>query len=302
MVTSPFISPQGNLSMSNMIEYILDQVGWRWTFRIFCGILLIVGIICCTFYIAPKTDEQCVVVLDEKTKRISKRPTNGHLFCFPEFWLFSLSTLCVSVALVFQYVNMASFLESIGLTDQKSATGITLIACGEVFAKIVIMVFASCISFPLIYCLPVSLLVSSILSITLTQTKNTFAIFLISVCYGIPRGVYNGLQFISAMEVFGASRSKTSAKVVMVSSGIGNLAGPFIHGSLYDASGSYYPALYLCTALFFVSSFTMLLTPLWQKYFAPERYMVDYRLESEVKEYQQCSAEYEHLEQMITVV
>ncbi|XP_033116968.1 monocarboxylate transporter 9-like isoform X2 [Anneissia japonica] len=225
----------GNLSMSNLVEYILEQVGWRWTFRIFAAILLLVGIGCCSFFGAPNCVEKNV---EKNVKKKELKAPSGHLLCFPEAWLFSFATVSAAVAMAFQYVNM---------------------------------------------------------------TTNIFAVFFISFCYGMPRGIFNALQLAVGLEVFGTSRSKTSANLLLFWSGIGYLAGPYIHGSLYDASGSYYPALYICTALFFVSSFTTLLTPLWQKYFAPVRYMVDYRLQNAAQEYRHQSTEPVY-EQMISVV
>ncbi|XP_033116890.1 monocarboxylate transporter 3-like isoform X1 [Anneissia japonica] len=288
----------GNLSMSNLVEYILEQVGWRWTFRIFAAILLLVGIGCCSFFGAPNCVEKNV---EKNVKKKELKAPSGHLLCFPEAWLFSFATVSAAVAMAFQYVNMASFFEFIGLSDQKSATGISCSAFGDSFAKVLFIMAAPCISFPLIYCIPVCLLVSSVLCFALTQTTNIFAVFFISFCYGMPRGIFNALQLAVGLEVFGTSRSKTSANLLLFWSGIGYLAGPYIHGSLYDASGSYYPALYICTALFFVSSFTTLLTPLWQKYFAPVRYMVDYRLQNAAQEYRHQSTEPVY-EQMISVV
>ncbi|XP_071955476.1 monocarboxylate transporter 13-like [Antedon mediterranea] len=293
----------GNLSMSNLIEYVIQQIGWRWTFRIFALILLVVETICCSFLASKKVCDHNIEDKDTKNKITKREPTaTRHVICWPEVWLFSIATLSYCIAMVFHYVNMGSFFESIGLVDQMSATGIMLMALGDASAKILIIFAAPCIVIPLIYTLPVCILVSAIMSLALTWTRNPIVIFVLSFCTGLPRGVYNALQFPSGLEIFGTNKSKTTVNVLHIWNGLGSLVGPFIFGSLYDASGTYYLALYLCSALYVLSCITMLLTPLYQKYFAPSRYLVDTKKKNVAEIYHNLAIEYVYLEEKITVV
>ncbi|XP_033125775.1 monocarboxylate transporter 11-like [Anneissia japonica] len=264
------------LGLSPAIEKLLSLYGWRWTLRIQGTVICLVGLLACIVLKKPP-----VWKTSEKEDKKSKKCHSGQLMAvlkLPETWIFSMSTFLTGVASTFLYVYIGSYIVSKGLSEEQSATGMMLIGCGSLAVCLIGSILINRICFPVIYLIPVVCVLKACTFTIMTFVQTFRSVNIMCLVIGVLRTGYNILLVPPAVELLGTSRALEATTIAISSLGFGYFSGSYVSGKMFDAFGSYDIALYICAALYITSATLALIAPLYQRYFVPDRYMVDIKV------------------------
>ena len=89
--------------------------------------------------------------------------------------------------------------------------------------------------------------------ISVTDTSQPWLLYVYAGCFGYGAGLYLPAFFAGVADIFHGKHYGAIAGLSLTGAGIGGVIGPWFGGYMYDISGSYVSAFYLCIASFILS-------------------------------------------------
>jgi MFS family permease len=220
----------GTLLVPPLAAALIDDHGWRWTYRAFAfvsvGALLVVALLS---FRPPRVVEQAP--LDLRTV------IRLRLFR----WLY-VSALLMSLALFVPFVFLVSYAKDHGITEGHAATLVSFLGLGSLAGRLVLGIFAGRLGVLRLY---VGCFLVLAASFALWAVGGgAFAILAtFAVVLGIAYGGYVALSPAVMAELFGLASLGAVLGASYTAGGIGGLVGPPAAGWLIDTTGSYVPAI-----------------------------------------------------------
>ncbi|XP_041469417.1 uncharacterized protein LOC121419151 isoform X2 [Lytechinus variegatus] len=184
---------------------------------------------CDEYEISPFTvkDNDGIKALSELTKDKDRSMLwrIGKALTFPDLWMASLSYILIGIGSCFFYVNVISYLMSVGFDEQIGVQFVSFMALSSLVGKVLLVVIGEYVPFPRIYLEVISNLICIIALISFMFVTSVIPLMCIAI------------------------------------------------GQSIDQTGSYESALLAFVGVFATSGVLLLLTPLYQRYFAPERFV-----------------------------
>ncbi|XP_033105237.1 monocarboxylate transporter 13-like isoform X2 [Anneissia japonica] len=157
----------GIMATSQILEFLFNILGWRGALRVMAAIILPVGLVCCAFLKSPPrnstadyktvqnieeaypskkleaevyTDTKKVyleVVFEEHESKSFSRKFIKFLTTI-ECWLVIFSYTGMGIAVVFSYVNLASYMKTVGFSDDQGSAAIGIMGGADLLGRLVI--------------------------------------------------------------------------------------------------------------------------------------------------------------------
>ncbi|OWF53663.1 uncharacterized protein LOC110446130 [Mizuhopecten yessoensis] len=233
-------SSVGTLVMAPLSQCLIDNIGWRNTFRVFTGSCLCCAL--CGAFIVP---------LDEDTKRQAMTSESVDMSAFRRvlkelrlwknrvFIVWTLAITSVMFGFYIPYVHLVSYAEDIGIPPERGSIFVMLLgastAIGRIsFGKIVQLGFLN-----RIHMHQISMVITGtgVMLLPMIKTFSGIAVYVIVV--GLVDGCYVVLLPVLTTSLMGAENTVIAWCFLVGTSSITFTLGPPVAGALYDALGSY---------------------------------------------------------------
>nr|XP_018671592.1 monocarboxylate transporter 5-like isoform X2 [Ciona intestinalis] len=272
--------------LSNVIsEVIVTKLGWRHRFQIFASIIFVVGLPCvATFKPAIEStssrEENSDTIVITKSNRCEALIT---LCKTPAFYLWLFATLCWSVSYYLPSVFLIDYMESIGIPSATGAWVLTAYGVtsfvGRILAAVIgekIMAYGSmfgedsCRRFSLASVYVVCSVIAGLVTMLTPQWKYLGVVYAYVIVIGCTTSALQSVMFASTMQFFGDKLGIDVWGYANLTLAIGMVTGPVVSGAIYDVTGSYVSALYMCGGLFFACAFTTSILPIVLRHSPPK--------------------------------
>ncbi|XP_063971103.1 uncharacterized protein LOC129282396 isoform X2 [Lytechinus pictus] len=191
---------------------------------------------------------------------------------FPEIWMISIATILNGIGDCFYYVNAISYLVSVGFKEQNGVQFVSFTAVSIFVFKVVLVFIGEHLPFPRIFIQVISNVISIIVWILLMVVRSVIPVYCTAVVAGLTIAITNVVTFSLAPDFFGQERAMETSSVIFFCYGTGYLLGSLV-GQSIDNTGSYKGALCAFIGMYVTSGILLLLAPLYQRIFAPERFV-----------------------------
>ncbi|XP_070576842.1 monocarboxylate transporter 10-like isoform X2 [Ptychodera flava] len=271
----------GSLVFNPLIEVLCARVGWRYTFRILCGVVAVVGIPCVlTYSPAPierpwkklESAEGQKKSLMENSPEEQEKPTfREYIKTFlealqaPGMWLWIFGNILANLSLIFPFVNMIKFMTTIGIPEFQGALTLTAMGVTDLLGRTISSLIGDRIPFHVVYLYPLSSLVMALGIFSLLMISSFPGMVIFASGFGFFIGVFNSMLFKACMDLFGSEILAEAWTLTYVASGIGIMVGPSIAGATYDHTQSFTIAFYIGGGLCILGALVFIAIPLVQK-------------------------------------
>lgn len=89
--------------------------------------------------------------------------------------------------------------------------------------------------------------------LSVKDTSRPWLLYVYAVCFGYGAGLFSPTIFVGAADIFHGPRFGSITGLMLCGMGVGGAIGPWIGGYLYDVSGTYSYAFFLCLICFLLS-------------------------------------------------
>ncbi|MBK7261730.1 MAG: MFS transporter [Rubrivivax sp.] len=247
----------GTLVVPLAIAALLLRMDWRGTLQALAAGVLLLGLAATVLLRrAPAATAQ--------GGRAVAGHTLGQSLRSPSFrWLY-LMCLLASPSMFVPFAHVSAAARDLGVSDVRAVGLVGLIGIGSLTGRFAIGALADRIGRPITLMLMQVSLGASLALWGLAGGYPAFAVF--ALWMGLSYGGIVSLMPALCMDFFGARAVSSIIGVLYTGAALGNLAGPWVAGWVFDRSGSYQAVIWGCIAL---SALATLAT--WQAVKPPAR-------------------------------
>lgn len=163
------------------------------------------------------------------------------------FWFFSAVLICFFFFFQVIVVHIIPHATDIGISPLIAATILSLISAIGIISRLSMGFIADRIGGRL--ALTICLILQTIALAWLLIAKETWALYLFAIVFGIGQGGIMPIQMMVTAELFGLKSLGMLGGALMLFGYSGMALGPILAGSIFDASGSYSIAFITCIIL-----------------------------------------------------
>ncbi len=163
------------------------------------------------------------------------------------FWFFSAVLICFFFFFQVIVVHIIPHATDIGISPLIAATILSLISAIGIISRLSMGFIADRIGGRL--ALTICLILQTIALAWLLIAKETWALYLFAIVFGIGQGGIMPIQMMVTAELFGLKSLGMLGGALMLFGYSGMALGPILAGSIFDASGSYNMAFIICIIL-----------------------------------------------------
>ncbi|XP_022090342.1 monocarboxylate transporter 12-like [Acanthaster planci] len=272
-------SSAGLMIIAPLMESLLESIGLHNTLRAFAGVVLLSALSTFTFRPSPAEKRRMSVIqvpptaLDQDTCNWApaepaapwKPPVHAkktfresmavfsRILRSPDMWILGVVGLTLCLASTFTYLNMVSFLNTLGLSVKTSAFTLSMMGVGEFVGTALSTLLGDRVPLLKMEVLAIVSLVAAMVTAALTVVTVYPGVLTLVIVMGMCRAVYNLMVFPSVIECMGRHWKLESCAFCSMMCGIGYLPGGVLGGALFDATGSYLYSLLVCIALYLIT-------------------------------------------------
>ena len=240
-------------------EFVISQFGWRHAYFVLAGTvaILLVPLYLLFFYHRPEdkglkpygTDEVTPKQLDNGGRNALQDWTLGRAIKTYRLWLLAISfALFWGFSCYLVLAHQVQFTEDVGYTATFAAyifalfgifqaTGQALSGISDWFGREKVITVA------------VALTVGALTAlILLKDTSQAWLLYIYATSFGLGAGLFAPTLFTGAADIFHGRHFGAITGLILTGLGVGGVIGPWVGGYIYDVTGSYLSAFYLCIA------------------------------------------------------
>ena len=246
-------------------EFVISQVGWRHAFFVLAGTLVVfpLPLYGLLFHYRPENKglkaygtTELPDAKDLTAEGVVKEPasrdwTLGQAMKTYQLWLLVLSwSLYWGVGCYQVLAHQVKFAEDAGYSSMFAASvfglfGICMVV-GQLSASI-----SDWIGREITITLAAILVIGGLVALmSVRDTSQPWLLYLYATCFGFGAGLYLPAIAAGAADIFHGRHFGGIAGLLLTGMGVGGAIGPWLGGYMYDISGSYRIAFFLCIACF----------------------------------------------------
>lgn len=232
----------GQLIMSPLITYLVEEYGWRISFMILGGLVLTIVIIAAQFLRQDIAQEEPDTAVNTKTAQAHQTPIKdfsvGEAFHTVQFWMIAILFFCFGFCLFTIQVHIVPYVTDTGFPAQTAALVLSTIGAASVIGRSAGGALGDIIGNAKAFIVAFALMLISL--IILVPCNQIWCFFIIAVIFGIAYG--NGVAQESPIiaGAFGLKYHGLIFGLLGVMYAIGAATGPILAGYLFDISASYH--------------------------------------------------------------
>ncbi|XP_071481877.1 monocarboxylate transporter 9-like [Diadema antillarum] len=191
------------------------------------------------------------------------------VLAYPELWSFTIAVFIYGIGDCFYFVNMVSYMMSVGFSEQDGAKVVFVIGISNFVCKLTLSFLGEYLPFPRLFLMPIYSALTVSIMVAILFIRSLVPMIAVAVVIG---GVLNSsLTFFTIpSEFFGPNRALETWGVILFAYGTGYFVGSFI-GQSIDATGSYRNAIWAFIGLHIASGMLFISAPVYQYFFAKDR-------------------------------
>ena len=258
----------GGLSFTFVLftEFVISKVGWRYTFFIIAGILIVVLLPLYLFFMYYRPEDKgmkaygsaetavanhLVIESSKGTNPLSNEWTLRSAMKTYQLWLLVIS--------YFLFWGLAGYLIQAHQVKFAVDMGYSSAFAASIFALFGICTVAGLLSASLsdwlgrekTITLSTIIAFGSVLALlSVRDNSQPWLLYLYATCFGYANGLYWPTIHASAADIFRGRNFGAIAGLLVTGVGTGGIIGPWLGGYIYDISGSYFSAFSLCLVCF----------------------------------------------------
>jgi MFS transporter, OFA family, oxalate/formate antiporter len=239
----------GNMAMPLIFSLVIDRVGWRISFVIMAGIVL-VGTFAAARFVRRDPSEMGLlpygfdeVNTDRTIYQTEGVPLSGAIRT-RQFWLLSFISFCDLFLFNSVTVHIVIHAMDMGISATKAASVISVASGVCIFGRVII---GSCGD--RYGCKPtfmVCIIMAMVGFMLLIVAKSLWMLYLFAGIFGFGLWSSGGLVPPLIAKLFGLKSHGAIYGSIFISGATGGALGPVIVGYLFDVTGSYVPAFVVC--------------------------------------------------------
>ena len=216
----------GTLVGPPLANRLIEEYGWRSTYRIF-AVIAVVGLLIAAALVARAPIAVGQAPLDL-----------GLVVRQPIFRSLYISGLLMTIALFVPFVFLAPYAEDHGVSDGAAASLVSFLGVGSLAGRLVLAPLAGRLGVLVLYQLCFVVLGASFL-IWLAGGGRFVVLATFAVVLGLSYGGYVALSPAATAELFGLAGLGAVLGALYTAGGIGGLIGPPVAGAVIDSAGGY---------------------------------------------------------------
>jgi len=258
----------GTFTYPPLIQFLMNQYGWRGTLQICGGITLNLVVCAALLREIPKANIQPKAFFPKNkldTLPQIKAILNFQIFKDIGYSMLCLNTLFVSFGLSTVYVHLSSYSESLDFSKYQSNLLITTIGASNLVGRIA---FGLANQFPIVNAMDLYFLgwfCSGLATILITFAPYYCTLQIYAAIFGFFTSVFGTILPQVIVERVGVDKITNGYGYVLVFMAIGSLAGAPCAGMIYETYKIYDVSLYIGGGLLVLASFCMLVPRLVYK-------------------------------------
>ncbi len=244
----------GGMALTPLMQWLISSFGWRQAFFV-AGLLSIAIVVPLTRYMKQSPQKAGLKPYGiEKVTPGNKPATSGssditfrQVTRTSRFWLNSIIMFCFSFCLAISDTQLPSHATDIGLSAIAAANIVAVISgigiggklsigflSGKKGSRIALALYLACVATSMVI---------------LLFARNTIALYTFALIFGFGAGGVIAIQAAVAAELYGLKYLSVIYAGIMLFGTIGKALGPIVAGSIFDRTGSYFPAFLVGTIL-----------------------------------------------------
>ena len=255
----------GTLLIPPLANYMVATSGWRTSYLLLGGIILVVLVIAAQFL---KRDPSKAGLRPYGVYRIQEEALSAairgislrEVVAGRQFWMFNTISFCLGFSIYIVVVHIVPHMIDLGASDATAATVLSTIGGGAIIGRLLLGAMGDKVGNR--YATATGFFILAVAFVPLIGAKQIWMLYLLAVLLGIAwaSGVTHP-PFIA--DLFGLGGHGFMLGFATVGYTIGGALGPVLGGYIFDATGSYSLAFILCAVLAAISVVvTLLLKPM----------------------------------------
>ncbi|MFT4595900.1 MAG: MFS family permease [Paracrocinitomix sp.] len=234
----------GTLIGPPIAEALIDENGWRWTYRFFAAACLVsLLVVAALAFRAPRAADQNPLDL----RAVLRSPVFKSMY---------LAGFLMTLALFVPFVFLLPYAEEQGISTSAAAALLSILGIGSMAGRLVLGMFVNRVGLMRLYQISFGILGGSF-AIWLFGGDSYLALAVFAFVLGTSYGGYVALSPAAAAELFGLAGLGTVLGALYTAGGAGGLIGPTVAGWLIDSTGSYQPAIIFALVIGLLSSLVL---------------------------------------------
>lgn len=235
-------SGTGGLVVPPVINWLILAYGWRNSFIISGALVLVVGILASQFLRKGPTPLRPAPYADFSADGFSLREA----IYTGQFWMTVVMLFCLGFAMITMMVHIVPHVTDLGILAAEAANILAVMSGAHLIGGIVLGSIADRIGNRQVFMISFVLIVAALFWLLTIREAWVFYIFAAVLGFGGSGGAT--LQSPLVADLFGIKSHGLLLGICAFCTTIGSALGPFIAGYIFDVSGSYQLAFWLCAA------------------------------------------------------
>lgn len=230
----------GTLVGPLLVAAAIDAYGWRVALRLMAGAVLLLGL-AATLLLrrAPAATAAATQAVPGHTLAQALRT--------PAFRWFYAMALLASPSMFIPFAHVSAAARDLGVGDAQAVGLVGMIGVGSLLGRFGIGALADRIGRPLTLVLGQAAMGAAFVLWALAGGYTPMALF--ALCMGLSYGGVVSLMPALCMDYFGARAVASIVGLLYTAAALGNLAGPFVAGWVFDRTHSYAAVVWGCVLL-----------------------------------------------------
>lgn len=230
----------GTLVAPPISNFLVETLGWRQTFQLLAGVILVVGLAAAWLLVANPAARGLYPDGDPDPGGVGASQSGMSLrdaLRSKPFWLLFISAAIVSLGLFVPFVHLAKFSQDHGHDPALSILLISLIGVGSMSGRLALGGLAD--RFGRHLSVIIMYLGMALVQVWWYSFSDYWALVVYAVLFGLFYGGYVALAPALAADYFGTKNVGGILGVLYSGIALGNLVGPAAAGFAFDLTGSY---------------------------------------------------------------
>lgn len=259
-------SALGSFIAPPLAHRLIDAYGWRISYRILAGIVFAIVILAAQFL---KRDPGSIGQVPYG-KKVNDEPESkpavdsysiGEAAHTRQFWFFIVQLACFGFIFFTIMVHIVPHATDLGISAARSANILATISGLTIVGRLVLGNLADRIGDKRTIIIAFVLALASLF--WLVPATEAWMLYLVAIIFGLADGGHGPAQSPLVAEHFGLRSHGLILGVMSFSFTCGGAIGPILAGHIFDVTGSYQLAFYICIALCIIGLIsTSLLNPM----------------------------------------
>jgi MFS family permease len=253
----------GGFLMPNLSNFLIQSVGWRWSYRIF-GIVIWVVLLPVTARwirgrpsdLGLKADGDDAPDHENPPNQESRAEEEGfgvrEALSQPRFWLLGFADVANAIPVVSLSIYLVRFSIQRGIPDDLAAFGYSSMSAAAMVGMLAAGLAANRFSMRIMITLGYGLPALAVLF--LFELQSVGPLFCFAILAGFCAGARSTLWPLVVSDGFGSRAYSSILGFLVIFYNAGAVVGPPVAGRISDATGSFYWVFVLCIATFLISS------------------------------------------------